>query len=76
MITNSQKYVITEGHLLIREFTSQDVGTYECTVKHPYGWNGSCWYSISINQGKTQLFTYKYLTNENKYIATKITIFL
>ena len=55
MITNSQKYVITEGSLLILEFIPQNVGIYECTVKHPSGWNSSRQYSISINQGKTQL---------------------
>jgi len=52
MITNSQKYVINEGRLLIQEFMSQDVGAYECIVKDPSGWSDSRRYSISISRGK------------------------
>lgn len=56
MITDLQKYDITEGRLLIRQFTSEDVGTYECLVKHqPSGWNDSRQYFISVNQGKTTI---------------------
>ena len=54
MISNSQKHVIGTDHLLIREFTAQDVGTYECTVKHPSGWNGSRQYFISV-KGKARM---------------------
>ena len=63
MISTSQKYLITaEDHLLlIRQFTAQDVGTYECTVKHPSGWNASRQYFISTSQGKQQLLDYKFV---------------
>ena len=62
MINDSQKYSITaEDHLLIRQFTAQDVGTYECIVKHPSGWNGSRQYFISTSQGKQQLLDYKFV---------------
>ena len=52
MISNSQKHIIGTDHLLIREFTAQDVGKYECIVKHPSGWNGSRQYFISVNSKK------------------------
>ena len=53
MITDSQKYVILDNHLLITQFTEEDVGTYECTVKHPSGWNDSYQYFIiTTGQGK------------------------
>ena len=68
MITNSQKYVITERRLLILEFTllileftSQDVGTYECTVKDPLEWSASRQYSVSTDQGKQQHHTYGFV---------------
>ena len=62
MISDSQKYFITaEDHLVIRQFTAQDVGTYECIVKHPSGWNGSRQYFISTSQGKQQLLDYKFV---------------
>ena len=53
MIRNSQRYRITEGQLLIRQFTLEDAGTYECNVKHlPSGWNESRHYFITTNPGK------------------------
>ena len=51
-IEPSQKYVITKDSLLIIQFKPEDAGTYECTVKHPSGWNDSRQYIISTNQGK------------------------
>ena len=53
IIKNSQRYVITEAGLLIRQITPQDVGTYECTVKHPSGWNASHQYFISVKGNVT-----------------------
>ena len=52
MITSSQRYVVLDYHLIIRQFTPEDSGTYECTVKHPSGWNDSRQYFISAIQGK------------------------
>ena len=57
MINNSQKYIIIEGGLLIRKITPQDVGTYECIVKHPSGWNDSRQYFISV-KGKIRTPNY------------------
>ena len=51
MIVSSQKYVISKGSLLIIQFKPEDAGTYECTVKHPSGWNNSRQYIISTSQG-------------------------
>ena len=55
-INNSQKYLIAEDHLFIRQFILEDIGTYECTVKHSSGWNDSRQYIISV-KGKSNLFT-------------------
>lgn len=64
MITNSQKYLITEGNLVIRQFMAQDIGTYECTVKHSSGWNDSRQYFININEGKYQCCVNKYVVHK------------
>lgn len=55
MIASSQKYVIFTSSLLIRQFKPEDVGTYECTVKHPSGWNESRQYLISTTPGNNYL---------------------
>ena len=52
MITTSQKYAVTNNHLTITQFTPEDAGAYECTVKHPSGWKESRRYVISIKPGK------------------------
>lgn len=48
MITTSPKYAVTNNHLTITRFRPEDAGTYECTVKHPSGWEESRQYVISI----------------------------
>ena len=60
MITNSQKYGVTEGHLIIKKFTPEDVGMYVCYIKHSSGWNDSRQYLISINPGKHQFCAHKF----------------
>jgi len=54
MITNSSKYTLSStGYILIiREFTSLDVGAYVCTIQHLSGWNDSRQYTIIADQGK------------------------
>ena len=50
-ISTSEKYIVTDSHLMIREFTTKDVGLYRCTVQLQSGWSDSRKYFISANQG-------------------------
>ena len=74
MITSSQKYVVIDYHLIIRQFTPEDVGTYECTVKHPSGWNDSRQYLINANQGKLQLTECINLTGNYAFLFSGKTV--
>ncbi|XP_065917188.1 class II receptor tyrosine kinase-like isoform X2 [Dysidea avara] len=48
-ISNSDKYIVNDNHLTIRNFTRVDAGVYRCTVCHTFRWSSSRQYFIITN---------------------------